>query len=119
VIDNEGKTQQVFPPKNTGNEGNKLPTKLYEYEEEIALGDASFTIFPPFGIDSYFMISSEEPINNFQAFNNSGVVNWRSRGGGSLDNLLNGVGMASRSISANTVPVTWSMQRLSIKSIAK
>jgi hypothetical protein len=120
AIDNSGKTVQVFPPANTGNEGNKIPTKLYDYEEEIALGQVSFSITPPFGIDSYFMISSEEPINNFQAFNNEGVVSYSaSRGGGGLDNLLNGVGMASRSITANTVPVTWSLQRLSIKSIAK
>lgn len=120
AIDNTGKTVQIFPAANTGNEGNKLPTKLYEYEEEIALGQVSFTITPPFGIDSYFMISSEEPINNFQAFNNDGVISpTASRGGPGLDNLINGVGAGARGISSNAVPLTWSMQRLSIKSTDK
>ncbi len=119
AIDNTGKTVQIFPPENTGNEGNKLPTKLYDYEEEIPLGQVSFTITPPFGIDSYFMISSEEPINNFQAFNSEGVVRTAARGGNGLDNLINNVGMGSRGVANNTVPVTWSLQRLSIRSTPK
>jgi hypothetical protein len=120
AIDNTGKTVQIFPPANTGNEGNKLPTKLYDYEEEIAIQQVSFTIAPPFGIDSYFMISTEEPINNFQAFNSEGVIGISAaRGGSGLDNLLNNVGMGSRGVSNNTSPVTWSLQKLSIKSIAK
>ncbi len=119
TIDISGKTQQIFPYANTGNEGNKLPAKNYQFENEISLGQISFTIGKPFGVDSYFLITSDEAINNFQAFNSEGVI---TRGGGSgspLENLLNDVGTASRGIIPNTTPVNWSFQRLSINSIPK
>jgi len=120
IIDINGKSQQIFPSQNTGNEGNKLPNKSYDYEEEIPLGQISFTISPPFGVDSYFMVTSDEAINNFQAFNSEGVVTVNNtRGGGALDNLLNTVGSGSRGINQNTTPLNWSVQKLLIKSSEK
>jgi hypothetical protein len=119
TIDVNGRTQQIFPFQNTGNEGNKLPNKVYEFEEEISLGNVSFTISEPFGVDSYFLITSDEAINNFQAFNSDGVV---TRGGGSgspLENLINDVGVGSRGISNNATPANWGFQRIAITSKRK
>jgi hypothetical protein len=119
TIDISGRTQQIFPFANTGNEGNKLPIKNYEFENEISLGQVTFTISAPFGVDSYFLITSDEAINNFQAFNSDGVV---TRGGGSgspLENLINDVGTATRGISPNITPANWSFQRIAITSQAK
>ncbi|MDD4215219.1 MAG: hypothetical protein PHR81_10440, partial [Bacteroidales bacterium] len=106
---------------NTGNEGNKLPnSRIYNYEEEIPLGQITFTIGPPFGIDSYFLVTSDEAINNFQAFNSEGVVsNKGTRGGFGLDNLLNSVGTGSRGVAQNTTPLNWSVQKLLIRSKEK
>ncbi|MFA5196617.1 MAG: caspase family protein, partial [Bacteroidales bacterium] len=121
IIDINGTTQQIFPPQNTGNEGNKLPnSRIYNYEEEIPLGQITFTIGPPFGIDSYFLVTSDEAINNFQAFNSEGVVsNKGTRGGFGLDNLLNSVGTGSRGVAQNTTPLNWSVQKLLIRSKEK
>ena len=120
IIDINGKSQQIFPSQNTGNEGNKLPGNSYENEEEIPLGKISFTISAPFGVDSYFLVTSDEAVNNFQAFNNEGVVTPNNtRGGSDLDKLLNTVGSGSRGISQNTTPLNWSVQKLLIKSKEK
>ncbi len=119
TIDVNGKTQQIFPFQNTGNEGNKLPNKAYEFETEIALGNVSFSISEPFGVDSYFLITSDEAINNFQAFNSDGVV---TRGGGNgspLENLINDVGVGTRGISNNPTPANWGFQRIAITSKKK
>jgi hypothetical protein len=116
TIDVSGHTQQIFPYANTGNEGNKLPNKTYDSEEEISLGQANFTIGVPYGVDSYFLITSDEAINNFQAFNSEGVITRGAGSGNPLENLLGGVGAATRGISANTVPANWSFQRISITS---
>lgn len=116
TIDIKGRTQQIFPFQNTGNEGNKLPAKNYELQNEISLGQVTFTISEPFGVDSYFLITSDEAINNFQAFNSEGVV---TRGGGDgspLENLINEVGVATRGITPNTTPANWSFQRIAITS---
>ena len=119
IIDINGNTQQIFPARNTGNEGNKLPNKSYNNETELPLGNITFTITEPYGVDSYFMITSDEAINNFQAFNSEGVVNvTASRGGTSLDQLINGVGSGTRGIS-QTTPLSWSVQKLYIKSKPK
>ncbi|MEI6765095.1 MAG: caspase family protein [Bacteroidota bacterium] len=120
AIDVDGKTQQIFPEQNTGNEGNKLPTKVYDYESEIPLGNINFTIGKPYGIDSYFMIATDDPINNFQAFNCEGVVTREgTRGGGALDNLINDVGTGARGITPNATPATWTLQKFSLKSKEK
>jgi hypothetical protein len=119
TVDVSGRTQQIFPPQNNGNEGNKLPNKTYDFENEISLGNVSFTISEPYGVDSYFMITSEEAINNFQAFNSEGVVTRGVAGSNQLESLLNGVGAATRGISNNAVPVTWSFQRIAITSKAR
>jgi hypothetical protein len=120
TIDISGHTQQIFPFQNTGNEGNKLPNKSYEFEEEISLGQVSFTISEPFGVDSYFLITSDEAINNFQAFNSDGVITRGPSGNGSaLENLINVVGTGTRGISNNTTPVNWSFQRIAITSKPK
>lgn len=119
TIDISGRTQQIFPFQNTGNEGNKLPIKSYEFESEISLGQVTFTISAPYGVDSYFLITSDEAINNFQAFNSDGVI---TRGGGNgspLENLINDVGTATRGITPNTTPANWSFQRIAITSQAK
>lgn len=120
IIDVNGKSQQIFPSQNTGNEGNKLPNKTYDYEEEIPLGQITFSISPPFGVDSYFLVTSDEAINNFQAFNSDGVVTVNNtRGGSDLDKLLNTVGCGSRGITQNATPLNWSVQKLLIKSKEK
>lgn len=116
TIDVKGRTQQIFPFQNTGNEGNKLPAKNYELQNEISLGQVTFTISEPYGVDSYFLITSDEAINNFQAFNSEGVVTRGAGMGSPLENLINDVGYATRGITPNATPANWSFQRIAITS---
>jgi hypothetical protein len=116
TIDINGKTQQIFPFQNTGNEGNKLPAKNYEFANEISLGNVTFTITEPFGVDSYFLVTSDEAVNNFQAFNSEGVITRGAPGSSDLETLLNSVGTASRGVQTTATPVNWSFQRIAITS---
>ncbi|MEA2342568.1 MAG: hypothetical protein QOF63_737 [Thermoanaerobaculia bacterium] len=61
VIDSNGKSTLLFPPPTAGSVENHFqPT-----ETEIALGEPSaFAASPPYGVDTYFLLTTEEPLPN-------------------------------------------------------
>jgi hypothetical protein len=61
VIDSYGNSRLVFP--RTGSVENRFP--IGDSAADIALGDPSaFRISRPYGIDTYFLLSTEEPLPN-------------------------------------------------------
>ena len=61
AVDSNGKSTLLFPPPSAGSVENRFqPT-----ETEIALGESSaFAASPPYGVDTYFLLTTEEPLPN-------------------------------------------------------
>ncbi len=104
----QGSVENRFPLEGAG---GSLPT-------EIDLGPSPpFDVGPHYGKDTYFLLTSEEPIPNPWVVEQRAV---RSRGADdatALERLLSLVGGARRSDPPVTA-VTWSIERLSFDSVA-
>ncbi len=63
VIDRLGKSFLIYPLRNSGSVENRFPIRTPE--TTIKLPDASrFRILPPYGTDTYFLLSTDEPLAN-------------------------------------------------------
>jgi hypothetical protein len=61
VIDSNGKSTLLFPPPTAGSVENHFQP----IDTEIALGEPSaFAASPPYGVDTYFLLTTEEPLPN-------------------------------------------------------
>jgi len=85
----------------------------------IVLGEPGMLgMAPPFGLDTYILLTSEERIPDPYILEFQGVI---SRGKGSdtpLAKLLEGIGTASRAPKAD-VPLNWSIDRIYLRSMGK
>jgi hypothetical protein len=118
LIDSHGKSVLLFPSSNVF---NRLPYQQSadgKWPTMIPLGeDSAFSITPPFGMDTYLLLTSDEVVPT-DALEWDGVQR-RTRGGVSpLAGLLFGNSGATRA-GAPVVPMSWSIERLSILSAPK
>ncbi len=118
VLDSFGNSYLMFPALGQGNVENTLPysTASGSTPEEIPLGDP-IQIGPPFGIDTYVLLTSKEMIPNPDLVLHAQGV--RTRGGGAdsgaLGSLLQGIGGSTRGVRKST-PVNWGIERLTFES---
>jgi hypothetical protein len=127
AINQDGEGSLLFPRIESGNEGNRLPrvdngdTPMAAAEPLIPLRDIEIT--PPWGTDTYIVISSLDAIPNLNVFNFAGA---QSRGdqalgptGNALQDLLNACGDSSRGDLTAKEPTEWSIERLPFQSVPK
>jgi hypothetical protein len=109
VIDSNGKSTLLFPPPTAGSVENHFqPT-----ETEIALGDASaFAASPPYGVDTYFLLTTDDPLPNPSILEWDGVR--APEAPTPLEQLLL---QPTRAIGV-AVPTRWSMIRTTFESLA-
>lgn len=117
AIDSHGKGVLLFPPADVL---NRVPLEQPDgkYPAEIQLGDSLFTIGEPFGVDTYFLLTSDEAIST-DALAWEGVRREGDRGGpkaSPLSELLGATGSATRGLKL-PVPAHWSVERLTLKSV--
>jgi hypothetical protein len=94
VVDSHGNSHLVFP--RTGSAENRLPIGD-RGAAEISLGAPSaFRIAPPYGIDTYFLLSTEEPLPN------PSILEWD--------------GVRARRALAG---IPWSIERITLESVAR
>ncbi len=127
VIDHFGNGSLLFPAPQHGNEGNHLPyAQVGDQPKFDALIPVSgektefdFNITTPFGVDSYFLLTSREPLDNPDVLQFEGVrTRGGSRGAGSpLMSLLSDMSEGSRGASRAQLPGTWSIERVSFRSV--
>ncbi len=122
AIDSFGKGTLVFPLH--GNLGNEFPrTKnsagQYELPEEIDVTAKASDIIvaKPYGIDTYFLLTSVQPIDNPEAVFNFDGVRTRASGGAGLSRLLSERATGARS-AASAVPTNWSIDSVAFRSVA-
>jgi hypothetical protein len=129
VIDHFGDSTRVFPPPNRGNENNRIPyTQVGEkpnFQPLIPLtGDApaaDFGIAGPFGVDTYFLLTSDNAIDNPEVFNFEGVrTETGTRGAADpLTDLLSSTSSMTRGVNLRAIPALWSIETLTHRSVPK
>jgi hypothetical protein len=120
VIDSYGKGTLLFPLTELLNSENYFPVQKNSLPAEINLGNGGlFDVTSPFGVDTYILLTTAEPVSNPDVLSFSGVRGGEVKGQlSSLEKLLVGVGLRKR----GNPPVThtdWSIERLSIQSKQK
>jgi Caspase domain len=111
-IDSKGTMNLLFPSISGGNTENRFPVTDANNVAEKRTPVADFVVSLPSGADNYFLLSSEQAINNLSIFQQEGVL---SRGPDSntkgnhnpLEDVLY-TGSKTRSQTIIT-PVTWSI----------
>jgi hypothetical protein len=119
-INSSGEGTLLFPPRHRMNSENYFPA-VEEFQKEIQLGDKPlFYIGAPFGMDTYFLLTSEEAIANPEVLDFEGVRGPPSPGKNytSLEKLLYGLGSSYRGSPPETY-TNWSIQRLPILSVPR
>ena len=113
VIDSYGKSTLLFP-QNAGSVENRFPAS--PPPNEIALGDNSaFEASSPYGVDTYFLLSTEEPLPNPSILERPGVraPNQMTP----LEKLLALTASGTRTVSIAT-PSKWSITKTTYESLA-
>ncbi|MGA3016286.1 MAG: caspase family protein [Bryobacteraceae bacterium] len=129
VIDHFGNSTRVFPAPNRGNENNRLPyTQVGDkpnFQPLIPLAgdsaDADFGIDAPFGVDTYFLLTSDNAIDNPEVFNFEGVRTATGTRGASdpLTDLLSSTSSMTRGVNLRAIPALWSIEALTHRSVPK
>jgi hypothetical protein len=130
IIDQFGKGSLLFPNPGHGNEANRLPYAQVgdqpKFDALIPLSgektEYDFSIGEPFGVDTYFLLTSREPLDNPNVLEFDGL---RTRGGtrdagtasNPLLNLLSDMSSGTRGARAPQVPGTWSIESVSWRSV--
>ncbi len=121
AIDKNGKMTLGYPPADDGNVENKFP----KYNNGNLVDDfklVDFTVTEPTGTDNFFLLSTNEPITNYQIlFDQEGVRGVDTRGAeetNPLADILNiGNETKARSGFDKVTPSNWCLLKLSVKSI--
>ena len=124
AIDSAGKSTLLYPAATGGNVENRLPTRVNadgSLPREIALGRRDqFSITPPFGIDTYIMLTSATALPDPLVLEGDAVrTRDLTRGADNpLSRLLAAAGTGKRGQGVTT-PTDWSLERLTIESTAE
>jgi hypothetical protein len=129
VIDHFGDGTRIFPPPGRGNEGNRIPYAQVgarpDFQPLIPLtgesSEADFEISSPFGVDTYFLLTSDNAIDNPEVLQFEGV---RTEGGSRgtsdpLTSLLSSTSSSARGVNLRPVPVAWSIETQTFRSVPK
>nr|MDQ3281190.1 hypothetical protein [Acidobacteriota bacterium] len=113
-IDAFGKSVLLFPRR--GSVENQFPIdKDAPPPREIRVGQVAVT--PPYGQDTYVVVSTDESLPNPAVLEWSGVRSRGPRGATGLEELLSRTGGSTRGVDRVETPPTWSVDRLPIRSI--
>jgi hypothetical protein len=127
AIDHFGACTLLYPEPGRGSEGNRQPYaqsgEQPKFEPLIALpgSDFDFSIAEPFGVDSYFLLTTQDPIDP-AALTSEGV---RTKGGtrgapaDPLSEMLSELNTGTRAAKRPQTPGSWSIESLTIRSVAK
>jgi len=121
TINSDGSSSLLFPPPESGAVENLLPSTptpgqpLRNPPTEIVLtGMQPLRIVRPYGIDTFFLLSTDEPLPNLAGFEWKGVRSDKNL----LADLFAQTFAGTRSPTASTpTPPTWSIDRVVFESV--
>ncbi|HEX7191163.1 MAG TPA: caspase family protein [Thermoanaerobaculia bacterium] len=112
AIDSYGQSTLLSPP--SGSVENRFPVGD-DAPPEVALGRISVT--PPYGIDTYCLLTTDEPLANPWVLQWDGIRGERPEAPTALEQLLAQTSSAVRSPGSIVTPVKWSIERVIVESI--
>ncbi|UCE04056.1 MAG: caspase family protein [Candidatus Latescibacterota bacterium] len=114
ALDSAGRSVLLFP-RNRSNADNLVPRSGMTSDpvEEIPLLGTQFTISAPFGIDTFLLLSTRQPIPDPGVLEGGRVTRGSAT---ALSRLLSQVATGTRGITPAT-QMDWSIQRLSIRTV--
>jgi hypothetical protein len=114
VIDSFGRSVLVYP-RDTGSVENRYPLDPNAPPVEIDPGKpATFDIAKPYGTDTYFLLSTDEPLPNPWIVEWDGVRTRSPRSPTALEQIL----MLDQTRSGYLTPPDWSIERVVFESVA-
>jgi hypothetical protein len=113
TIDSYGQSMLLFPI--SGSVENHFPLAGAAPPPAIALG-AKFEGAPPYGIDTYILLTTDEPLSNPWILQWDGVRGPAVKPGNALERLLALTGTSQRGARVLT-PATWSIERIVVESV--
>jgi hypothetical protein len=122
IIDSAGSGVLLFPPRNGGSVENRLPIAtragqpLAEPLHEIQLGRDTITVTEPFGVDTYFLLCTDEPLSSLACLEWDGVRGPQSIPKSELERLLAATAAGSRGDDGIRTPPNWSLDRFIFES---
>jgi caspase domain-containing protein len=120
TIDSFGSSTLLFPRGAQGSVENRYPLVAAgsPWPAEIELTNRpAFRVSEPFGVDTFFLLSSEEPIANPWVVQFPGARSRGPRGSTQLEELLSQTGSATRGVAITGLPPSWSLERLSLDTV--
>lgn len=118
VIDCQGRSLLLFPRR--GSVENRVPmedeeTQAAHLPREIPLGEsASFTATAPYGVDTYFLLTTDEALPDPWSLEWDGV---RGAGGGGTSPLQQLLELGGTTRSPLRTPPNWSIEQLIFESV--
>lgn len=113
AIDSYGQSALLFPP--SGSVENHFPIGETA-PGEVALGRIRIT--PPYGVDTYFLLTTAEPIADPWVLQWDGIRGQPPMTPTALERLLAATSSATRSPASIATPVKWSIERVTVESVA-
>ena len=110
AIDCYGQSRLLFPV--SGSVENHLPLAA----DAVVPLQAKFEVAPPFGVDTYVLLATDEPLSNPWILQWEGVRSPAVTPSTALDRLIALTGTSSRGTRVVT-PATWSIERIVIESV--
>jgi hypothetical protein len=113
-IDCHGQGTVLYP---RGNSGNQFPNESDVSRQFLLPGAPTLRIGPPFGVDTFIMLSTAQPLSDPFVLNFEGVS--RSRGAQSpLEQLLSNTSSGTRGDPGH-VPTNWGVGLTTVRSVPK
>jgi hypothetical protein len=122
VIDSAGSGVLLFPPRNAGSVENRLPIAARAGElvamspREIQLGRHTITVTEPFGVDTYFLLCTDEPLGSLACLEWDGVRGPQVIPKSELERLLAATAAGSRGDGSIRTPPNWSLDKFVFES---
>ena len=122
-IDSEGSSRLLFPAR--GVVENQLPLPAFKAADPprvITLNPSNARVWyePPFGLDAYILLASDEELTNPDVLEFDGVTGRGQGGDSALANLIDDLRTGTRSgTTRRPAPLNWSIDRVFIRSVGK
>jgi len=119
VVDSFGQCRLLYPRAGYGTVENRFPLRdELPIPSTIQLGSQpGFSISAPFGVDNYYLLTTEEPIPNPGVLECPGVRGPPPADQTALGELLVATGSTVRGAETRVTPRTWSLERLVFQAV--
>jgi hypothetical protein len=113
VIDSRGKSILLFPRGASGSVENRFPIDITAAPPPTIAMNATFEVAPPYGVDTYFLLTTDEPLPNPSILEWDGVRRAGTHARTALERLFLETGYSTRSV---LTPTQWSIERTTFES---